>query len=77
MDVYIKYNYKKTLILLKYLKSLILNFSMVRTEACLMSNNSKLVLGLAVVVVLALFVMIFMGLGEKLVIVPRAPSKNK
>ena len=42
-----------------------------------MSNNSKLVLGLAVVVVLALFVMIFMGLGEKLVIVPRAPSKNK
>ena len=50
---------------------------MVRTEACLMSNNSKLVLGLAVVVVLALFVMFFMGLGEKLVIVPRAPSKNK
>jgi hypothetical protein len=73
MDVYIKYNYKKTLILLKYIKSLILNFSMVRTEACLMSNNSKLVLGLAVVVVLALFVMIFMGLGEKLVTVPRAP----
>ena len=73
MDVYIKYNYKKTLILLKYIKSLILNFSMVRTEACLMSNNSKLVLGLAVVVVLALFVMFFMGLGEKLVTVPRAP----
>ena len=73
MNVYIKYNYKKTLILLKYIKSLILNFSMVRTEACLMSNNSKLVLGLAVVVVLALFVMIFMGLGEKLVTVPRAP----
>jgi len=38
-----------------------------------MSNNSKLVLGLAVVVVLALFVMFFMGLGEKLVTVPRAP----
>ena len=73
MDVYIKYNYKKTLFLLKYIKRLILNFSMVRTEACLMSNNSKLVLGLAVVVVLALFVMIFMGLGEKLVTVPRAP----
>ena len=73
MDVYIKYNYKKTLFLLKYIKRLFLNFSMVRTEACLMSNNSKLVLGLAVVVVLALFVMIFMGLGEKLVTVPRAP----
>jgi len=38
-----------------------------------MSKNSKIVLGLAVVVVLALFVMLFMGLGEKPVIVPRAP----
>ena len=38
-----------------------------------MSKNSKIVLGLAVVVVLALFVMLFMGLGEKSVIVPRAP----
>ena len=38
-----------------------------------MSKNSKIVLGLAVVVVLALFVMLFMGLGEKIVTVPRAP----
>ena len=44
-----------------------------RTEERLMSKNSKIVLGLAVVVVLALFVMLFMGLGEKPVIVPRAP----
>ena len=38
-----------------------------------MSKNSKIVLGLAVVLVLALFVILFMGLGEKLVTVPRAP----
>jgi len=38
-----------------------------------MSKNSKIVLGLAVVVVLALFVMLYMGLGEKIVTVPRAP----
>tara|TARA_B100000508_G_scaffold25228_1_gene18240 strand:- start:490 stop:609 length:120 start_codon:yes stop_codon:yes gene_type:complete len=38
-----------------------------------MSKNSKIILGLAVVVVLALFVMLFMGLGEKSVTVPRAP----
>ena len=38
-----------------------------------MSNNSKIVLGLTVVVVLAIFVMLFMGLGEKIVTVPRAP----
>ena len=38
-----------------------------------MSKNSKIVLGLAVVVVLVLFVMLFMGLGGKPVIVPRAP----
>jgi len=38
-----------------------------------MSKKSKIVLGLAVVVVLALFVMLFMGLGEKPVTVPRAP----
>ena len=44
-----------------------------RTEERLMSINSKIVLGLAVVVVLALFVMLFMGLGEKIVTVPRAP----
>ena len=44
-----------------------------RTEERLMSINSKIVLGLAVVVVLALFVMLFMGLGEKPVTVPRAP----
>ena len=50
-----------------------LNFSVGRTEERLMSNNSKIVLGLAVVVVLALFVMIFMGLGDKPVTVPRAP----
>ena len=43
------------------------------TEGRLMSNNSKIVLGLAVVVVLALFVMLFMGLGEQPVTVPRAP----
>ena len=44
-----------------------------RTEERLMSINSKIVLGLAVVVVLVLFVMLFMGLGEKPVTVPRAP----
>jgi len=49
------------------------NSSMGRTEERLMSNNSKIVLGLAVVVVLALFVMLFMGLGDKPVTVPRAP----
>ena len=38
-----------------------------------MSKNSKIILGLAVVVVLALFVMLFMGLGENPVVVPRAP----
>ena len=38
-----------------------------------MSKNSKIVLGVAVVVVIALFVMLFMGLGGKSVIVPRAP----
>ena len=38
-----------------------------------MSNNSKIVLGLVVVVILALFVMLFMGIGEKPVTVPRAP----
>ena len=38
-----------------------------------MSKNSKIVLGLAVVVVLVLFVMLFMGLDEKIVTVPRAP----
>jgi hypothetical protein len=38
-----------------------------------MSKNSKMVLGLAVVLVLVLFVMLFMGLGEKIVTVPRAP----
>ena len=44
-----------------------------RTEERLMSNNSKIVLGLAVVVVLALFVVLFMGLGDKPVAIPRAP----
>ena len=38
-----------------------------------MSKNSKIILGMAIVVVLALFVMLFMGLGEKPVTVPRAP----
>jgi len=38
-----------------------------------MGKNSKIILGLAVVVVLALFVMLFMGLGEKPATVPRAP----
>jgi len=38
-----------------------------------MSKNSKIILGLAVVVVLILFVMLFMGLGENPVTVPRAP----
>jgi len=38
-----------------------------------MSKNSKIVLGLAVVLVLVLFVILFMGLGEKIVTVPRAP----
>ena len=44
-----------------------------RTEDRLMSNNSKIFLGLALVVVLALFVVLFMGLGDKAVTVPRAP----
>ena len=44
-----------------------------RMEERFMSNNSKIVLGLVVVVILALFVMLFMGLGEKSVTVPRAP----
>ena len=39
----------------------------------LMSNKSKIVLGLAVVIVLALFVMLFIGLGGETIIVPRAP----
>jgi len=38
-----------------------------------MNKNSKIILDLAVVVVLALFVMLFMGVGEKPVTVPRAP----
>ena len=38
-----------------------------------MSKNSKIVLGLAVAIVLALFVMLFMGLGDNPVVVPRAP----
>ena len=38
-----------------------------------MSKNSKIILGLAVLVVLALFVMLFMGLGDKPVTVPRSP----
>jgi hypothetical protein len=39
----------------------------------LMSIKSKIVLGLAVIIVLALFVMLFLGLGGETVIVPRAP----
>ena len=38
-----------------------------------MGKNSKIVLGLAVAIVLALFVMLFMGLGDNPVVVPRAP----
>ena len=38
-----------------------------------MSKSSKIVLGLAVVIVLVLFVMLFMGLSDKPVVVPRAP----
>ena len=38
-----------------------------------MSKISKIVLGLAVVIVLVLFVMLFMGLGDTPVVVPRAP----
>jgi len=38
-----------------------------------MSKISKIVLGLAVLVVLALFVMLFMGLGDEPAVVPRAP----
>ena len=56
-----------------YKKFNFLNSSMGRTEERLMSNNSKIILGLAVVVVLSLFVMLFMGLGDKPVTVPRAP----
>ncbi len=43
------------------------------TEERLMTNNFKIILGLIVVVVLAIFVMLFMGLGDKPVTVPRAP----
>jgi hypothetical protein len=39
----------------------------------LMNKKTKIFLGLAVVLVLALFVMLFMGLGDKPTIVPRAP----
>ena len=52
---------------------MVLNFSVVRPGEDLMTNNFKIILGLIVVVVLAIFVMLFMGLGEKLVTVPRAP----
>ena len=38
-----------------------------------MSKISKIVLGVAVATVLALFVMFFMGLGDNPVVVPRAP----
>jgi hypothetical protein len=38
-----------------------------------MSKISKIVLGVAVAIVLALFVMLFMGLGDNPVVVPRAP----
>jgi len=38
-----------------------------------MSNYFKIILGLAVVVVLALFVMLFLGLSDNPVMVPRAP----
>ena len=38
-----------------------------------MSKISKIVLGVAVAIVLALFVMLFMGLGDSPVVVPRAP----
>jgi len=38
-----------------------------------MGTNSKIILGLAVVAVLALFVILFMGLNETPVIIPRAP----
>ena len=51
---------------------MVLNFSVVRPGEGLMTNNFKIILGL-IVVVLAIFVMLFMGLGEKLVTVPRAP----
>jgi hypothetical protein len=51
---------------------MVLNFSVVRPGEDLMTNNFKIILGL-IVVVLAIFVMFFMGLGEKLVTVPRAP----
>ena len=44
-----------------------------RTEEGLMSNSSKIALGLVVVVILALFVMLFMGLDDNPVVVPRAP----
>ena len=68
-----KYNYKKINFIKIYEKFNFWNSSMARTEERLMSNNSKIVLGLVVVVILALFVMLFMGLGDKPVTVPRAP----
>jgi len=42
-----------------------------------MSNNSKIVLGLAVVVVLALFVMLFMGLADNQWLFPVPLSNYK
>ncbi len=38
-----------------------------------MSNKSKVILVLSLGLLLSLFVMIFMGLGDKPVIVPRSP----
>ena len=38
-----------------------------------MSNKSKLILAVFFCLLLALFVVLFMGLGDKPVVVPRAP----
>ncbi len=38
-----------------------------------MSKGSKVVLILVLAMVVALFVMLFMGLGDKSMVVPRAP----
>ena len=42
-------------------------------ERLIMSKNSMIVLALAVIIVLTLFVMLFMGLGDEPGVVPRAP----
>ena len=48
-------------------------FYVLEVRGGLMSKISKIVLSVAVAIVLALFIMLFMGLGDNPVVVPRAP----